>query len=110
MDAPEAPSTGRRAPRVTQATATMGSPDAVLSNSAPASASSVVGTSSTAARGGGAGHSGTEGSSAVAGASSSSARSTRRKPNPVLDFDDEGASSLMEAFPLDVSATTDRHV
>lgn len=67
----------RRAPRVTKATATMGSPDAVIHTDAASAAS----------------HSSLR----------SQRNSNNKRPNPLLEFDEEGAASLMEAFPLDVS-------
>ncbi len=76
-----ASSSARRTPRVTQATSTasmgMGSPDAVLHMDS----ASVV-------------------------ASTANLRMARKKPtpNPLLEFDEEGAARLMEAFPLDVSS------
>lgn len=73
-----APSSGRRVARVTQSTSTMGSPDAVLQE-----------------------HRSSNNSTAP---STATMRMTRRKPPPAaMDFDEEGAASLLDAFPLDVS-------
>ena len=71
-------SSARRAPRVTKATATMGSPEAVIH---------------------------TDAASAASHASLRGARGNNKRPNPLLEFDEEGAASLMEAFPLDVSSS-----